>query len=256
MAGSTSDLIGVTGATGAVGGAVVAELVAAGRPVVAVVRDATRVPSGVASRVADYADRRALEEALGGLHTLVFVSSDGEADRMLSHHLNVVGAAVAAGVRRIVYLSSLDVATDSPFCYAWVHGDTEAALRASGIPSVIVRAGLYAEFLDSLARLAIVDGELRLPLATGRITPISRSEVALALAAAALDEAGPEVREITGAESVDLAGLATGLGVRSPATPPTLAEFQNLLLAQGIEPWWIYAYTTLVQALAEDRFAA
>jgi uncharacterized protein YbjT (DUF2867 family) len=40
--------------------------------------------------VADYADVAALRAALSGVDTLVFVSSDGEAAKVLVHHENVV----------------------------------------------------------------------------------------------------------------------------------------------------------------------
>lgn len=44
---------------------------------------------------AGYDDRDSLRAALHDVDTLVFVSSDGEAARMLVYHLNVVQAAVA-----------------------------------------------------------------------------------------------------------------------------------------------------------------
>jgi uncharacterized protein YbjT (DUF2867 family) len=54
---------------------------------------------------ADYADPVALRTALRGVETLVFVTSDGEAARVLLHHRNVIRAAADSGVGHIVALS-------------------------------------------------------------------------------------------------------------------------------------------------------
>ena len=70
--------------------------------------------------------------ALAGIDTLVFVSSDGEAARVVVHHRNVLQAAAECGVGHVVFLSGLDVAADSPFCYAFTNRDAEQLLRASG----------------------------------------------------------------------------------------------------------------------------
>ena len=51
--------------------------------------------AGLTRAVADYDDRPALTAALAGVDTLVLVSSDGEAERVLQHHLNLVAAATA-----------------------------------------------------------------------------------------------------------------------------------------------------------------
>src|SRR3954471_3154728 len=128
--------IAVTGSTGRIGGRVCRLLAEAGQPDVV----------GLSSRNAPYDDPAALRAALTGIDTLVFVSSDGEAARVVVHHRNVIDAAVHCGVRHVVLLSGLDVDPGSPFCYAFTNGDTERMLRASGCQYSVVRAGLFAEF--------------------------------------------------------------------------------------------------------------
>ena len=105
----------------------------------------------------------ALTAALAGVDTLVLVSSDGEAERVLQHHLNVVAAAAANDVRHVVALSSVDVDLDSPFCYARVNALTEQALQDTGCAVTAVRASIYTEFFGTLLDGATFDGELRLP---------------------------------------------------------------------------------------------
>src|SRR4029453_9246742 len=132
--------IAVTGGTGRIGGRVVELLTAAaGHEVVA-----------LSSRTAPYDNPSALRAALDGVDTLVFVSSDGEAARVIVHHRNVVQAATQCRVGHVVLLSGLDVDLQSPFCYAYTNGDTERLLRTSGRPYSIVRASLYTEFFLSL----------------------------------------------------------------------------------------------------------
>src|SRR4051794_29856471 len=116
--------IAVTGAGGAGGGQVV-ELLAAepGHEVMGLGRRELR-SSLAATVVADYADVAALRVALSGVDALVFVSSDGEAAKVLVHHENVVHAAAESGVEHVVALSGLDADVRSPFCYAFTYGRT------------------------------------------------------------------------------------------------------------------------------------
>ena len=111
--------IAVTGAGGTVGGQVL-ELLAAKREQEVVGLARRRLASPIAPTVvADYDDVAALRAALAGIHTLVFVSSDGEAAKVLVHHENVVRAAAESGVGHVVALSGLDADPRSPFCYAF-----------------------------------------------------------------------------------------------------------------------------------------
>jgi NAD(P)-dependent dehydrogenase (short-subunit alcohol dehydrogenase family) len=91
--------IAVTGAGGRLGGQVVRLLAAeqAHQVVVALTRREPPPERHLANArmvAADYADPAALRAALRGVEVLVFVSSDGEAARVLLHHQNVVRAAV------------------------------------------------------------------------------------------------------------------------------------------------------------------
>ena len=96
--------IGVTGASAEVGGRVARRIADRGLAQRLVVRDAARAPRlpGVEVTVAgDYGDTEAMTEALAGLETVFLVPASEDADRMRLHR-SAVGAAVAAGVERIV----------------------------------------------------------------------------------------------------------------------------------------------------------
>ncbi|HSK34056.1 MAG TPA: NAD(P)H-binding protein [Propionicimonas sp.] len=250
--------VAVTGAAGAIGSRVVGLLAADGVRVTALVRDAARVHPSATAAVIDYADPPSLDAALAGADTLVFIGSDGRADRVLAHHRNVLAAARAAGVRRIVLLSSQDADAGSPFCYAPVYADTERELRDCCAEPVILRAGLYAEFFGRWVLDAARAGELAVPTRAA-VAPISRADVALALATAAVTSA-PSLSTITGSAAFfpeDLAALASRLGGRDvQARTTTVDEFRHRLIETGTDAWWSYAFASMFEAIDQDRFAA
>lgn len=241
--------IAVTGGTGRIGGRVVRLLTDEGRHDVV----------ALSSRTAPYDDPAALRAALDGVDTLVFVSSDGEAARVVVHHHNVVDAAVRCGVGHVVLLSGLDADVDSPFCYAFTNGDTERLLRASGLPYSIARAGLFTEFFLGVIRQAGTgtggtDGTVALPAADGRVSLVARSDVARCLAALALREPTNGHHDVTGPESLTVEAIASAAGYRCLDTAP--ADFAGALLRLGEEPWWTYTYTSMFEAIREGRWAA
>jgi len=163
--------------------------------------------AGQRAPAADYADPEALSTALRGADTLVFVSSDGPVAQVMVHHHNVVRAACASGVAHIVTLSGLDADPCSPFCYAVSYGYTEGLLTVSGCLVSIARASIYSEFFTGFLARARASGQVRLPAADGRISLVSRADVARCLAALAVRPAGGH-HDITGPESLDLAAVS------------------------------------------------
>ncbi|MEU5011038.1 NAD(P)H-binding protein [Streptomyces sp. NPDC021749] len=127
-------MIVVTGATGNVGRTLVRMLVGAGERVTAVARRITEadVPPGVRVVAADLADAESLRPALEGAEA-VFLLVAGEDPQ------GIVEAAKAAGVRRLVLLSSQGAGT-RPQVYAQA-GRFEAAVRGSGVEWTVLRSG-------------------------------------------------------------------------------------------------------------------
>ncbi|WP_406400153.1 NAD(P)H-binding protein [Streptomyces uncialis] len=240
--------IAVTGAAGSLGGRVV-QLLAdrADVDVVAMTRrrlPAEALPPQVEVAVADYADPPALRAALKGVDTLVLVSSDGPDARVLLHHRNVVAAVAAERVGHVAALSSVDADMASPFCYAVVNRLTEDLLLASGVPCSFARASLYIEFFQAWLTEARATGLLRLPAADGRISLVARDDVARALAALAVGEPTGRHHDITGPESVDLAGIAS-IAAEAWETPVVYVDipadtYCAETAATGLDPWWLY----------------
>jgi UDP-glucose 4-epimerase len=167
----------VTGASGFVGTEVCATFVRAGLTVHGVVRTHSRpLAKGViAHLVPDLADATALRSAIDGVDAVVHLAArahivreqPGTADRLF-HETNVEGTrdvfecAVANGVRRFVYASSLKVMGLYPG-RPWTEADPPAPIDAYG------RSKLAAEnlLLGSATSSRIEIGILRLPLVYG-----------------------------------------------------------------------------------------
>lgn len=224
--------IAVTGATGRLGGLVLPHLTEHGAEVVEMSR-----------RNADYDDPQALRRALRGADKLIFISSDGEAAKVLLHHQNVLAAARDCGIGHVVLLSGVDADVDSPFCYAHTNGVTEGWLRESGMDFSIARAALFDEFFTGLLRQM----DFRLPMADGRITLIPRAKVAESLARLALEPPTGTHHDLTGPQAYTLGSLY--------GTDVTPAEFIAELARAGEEPWWIYAYASLFESIRQQRWA-
>ena len=127
-------MIVVTGATGNVGRALVRVLAEAGETVTATARRITPadVPAGVRAVPADLAEPASLRPALAGVDALFLLVAGDDPDGLLA-------AARAAGVRKVVLLSSQGVGT-RPQSYRHP-ARFEAAVAASGLDWTVLRSG-------------------------------------------------------------------------------------------------------------------
>ena len=254
----------MTGAGGRLGGQVVELLAAAeDHDVVALYRreprPEPRLPH-VRMAAADYTDLAALRDALRDVETLVFVSSDGETAQLLLHHHNLVRAAIDRGVAHVVALSSLDADLESPFCYAVTNRYTEELLYESGCAVSIARASIYTEFFLQWLTEARSSGQLRVPAANGRISLVSRGDVGRCLAALAVAAPTGRHHDLTGPESLDLATIAA-LTVHEWETPIryvdlTPTEHCIEMARAGLDPWWLYAFSSMFASVRQQRWAA
>jgi NAD(P)H dehydrogenase (quinone) len=209
-------VIGVTGATGVVGGAVARELAATGQPIRLIVRDSSRAPQlpGAEVATATYADGAAMQTALVGVHTLFLVSASEDANRV-ALHTSAVDAAVAAGVERIVYTSFCRAAEDATFTFARDHWHTEQYIRGGGLRFVFLRDNLY---LDGLVGFWISpEGLIAGPAGDGRCAAVARDDVADCAVVVLRDGAAHdgETYDLTGPQDVRLGEVAEAVAARS-----------------------------------------
>jgi uncharacterized protein YbjT (DUF2867 family) len=183
-------MIVVTGATGNVGGELVAALSAAGQPVRAVVRDATRASLAADVEVVqgDLELPESLTSSLAGARAVFLLGGWGDMAGLMRR---IAGA----GVEHVVLLTSRCVIggkADNAITRMWL--DSEAAVRASGIEWTILRpSSFHANALRWLPQLR--DGDVvQTPWPDVAIASIDPADIA-AVAARALTEAGHERAE-------------------------------------------------------------
>jgi uncharacterized protein YbjT (DUF2867 family) len=224
----------VTGPTGHVGRELARELDTLGPTFRVLVRDPARaagLPDRARRVTGDLDDPATLAPALDGV-TGLFLLVPGTG---LAHTAHAVAAAKAAGVRRIVYLSSYAVIGDPvPAMGRW-HLERERLIRASGIPATFLRpTGFMTNTFDWLPTLR-EGGYVLDPVGPGRAAPIDPADIA-AVAAAALTRDGHAGQEylLTGGEALTVAEQATILAraagceieVRPVATPAEAVRFR------------------------------
>ena len=236
-------MIVVTGASGQLGRLVIQSLLqtvpAAG--IVAAVRQpaaaADLAALGVQVRQADYTQPATLDAAFQGATKVLLISSSALGERVAQHG-NVIDAARRAGVALLAYTSLLHADT-SPLGLAAEHTATEALLRASGVPHVLLRNGWYTEnYLASLPAV-LQHGAVIGSAGEGRIASAARADYAAAAAAVLIrdDQAGL-VHELAGDTLYTLAEFAAEVGRQTGRTIPYVnlpeADYRGALLGAGL----------------------
>lgn len=236
-------MIVVTGASGQLGRLVIQSLLktvpAAG--IVAAVRQPTAVADfaalGVQVRQADYAQPATLDAAFQGATKVLLISSSALGERVAQHG-NVIDAARRAGVALLAYTSLLHADT-SPLGLAAEHTATEALLRASGVPHVLLRNGWYTEnYLASLPAV-LQHGAVIGSAGEGRIASAARADYADAAATVLTrDDRAGQVHELAGDTSYTLAEFAAEVGRQTGRTIPYVnlpeTDYRGALLGAGL----------------------
>jgi NAD(P)H dehydrogenase (quinone) len=236
-------MIVITGATGQLGQLVIQSLLnkLPASQIAAAVRQPAKAAAlaaqGVQVRQADYAQPATLEAAFQGAEKLLLISSS-EVGQRTAQHRNVIDAAQRAGVKLIAYTSLLHADT-SPLGLAAEHLATEAHLKASGVPHVVLRNGWYTEnYLASVAP-ALQHGAYIGAAGDGRISSAGRADYADAAVAALTqpDQAG-KVYELAGDEPYTLSEFAAELSRLSGKTVPYVnlseADYAAALVGAGL----------------------
>ncbi len=213
-------MIAITGATGQLGRLVIQNLLKTvpASQIVAAVRSPAKAADlaalGVQVRQADYAQPATLEAALQGVDKLLLISSS-EVGQRVPQHAAVIAAAQKAGVKLLAYTSILR-ADSSPLGLAAEHKETEAALRASGLPFVLLRNGWYTENHTGSVPAALQYGAVMGSAKDGRIASAARADYAAAAAAVLTkDNQAGQVYELAGDSAYTLAEFAAEIAQQS-----------------------------------------
>ena len=124
----------------------------------------------------DYSRPETLTAAFAGVDRALLISSSEVGQRAVQHR-NAIEAARQAGVKLLAYTSLLHADT-SPLGLAEEHRQTEAGLKASGVPHVLLRNGWYTENYAASIPAALAHGALLGSAGDGRIASAARADYA------------------------------------------------------------------------------
>jgi len=236
-------MITVTGATGQFGRLVIAALVKALPP--AEITAAVRRPEnakdlaglGIQVREADYEKPDTLKEAFKGTDKLLLISSS-EIGRRVRQHAAVLDAARSNSVNLIVYTSGLHADT-SPLALFAEHRKTEAMIRQSGVPFVVLRNGWYTENLTATIPAALEHGTLLGCAGTGLISSAARADFAdAAVKTLLLDDQAGHVYELAGDAAYTMedfaAEIAQQAGKEVLYKDMPEADYRDVLVTAGL----------------------
>lgn len=231
----------VSGASGQLGELVVKDLLARGVPagdLILVSRTPEKLDEfkklGASTRFGDFAKPESLPAAFAGGKKLLLISIGFGAGPRPEAHKHAIDAAVAAGIKQIVYTSYVAISHGDTAGLASDHFQTEELIKKSGVAWTMLRNSIYSNGLVQQAAKMLADGEATVSASDAGIGYVTREDCAAAAAAVlsssghenkAYDITGPEVvgpREIAAAASA-VAGKPIELVAPDPNAPPRRA---------------------------------
>ena len=152
--------IAVTTANGGLGSAIIRRIIhqSGKEHVVGIARTPHKAAHlDIEIRKGDYRKGEDFHRALTGIDTLFLVSGMDDPQKRIRQHRNVIDAAVAAGVRKIVYTSIIGGGKETDFSpVVKSNRQTEEDIQQSGLQWAIGRNGLYIEpdleYIDSYVK--------------------------------------------------------------------------------------------------------
>ena len=206
-------MITITGATGQLGRHTITQLLSRidAASLSAVVRSPEKASdladSGLKIVQGDYDTPAQLEQAFAGTDVLFFISNT-DVQRRQQQHQNVIDAAKAASVGRVVYTSFVQTGRQDPLTMS--HAATEAAIKASGLSYTFLRNNFYMDMYVAEVEIAGARGVYQTPTdASAGVALVRREDIARA-AATVLVEEGHEGKtyDMTGPQAVTPAVIA------------------------------------------------
>ncbi|WP_055437180.1 SDR family oxidoreductase [Lacinutrix algicola] len=184
--------IAVTSVSGNLGSAIAKQLIQeVGKDnVIGVARTPEKAKHlGIEIRKGDYNSKEQFNNALLGIEKLVIISGMDAPEKRIQQHRNIIEAAKANSVKKIVYTSIVGDEEKTAFSpIVKSNRQTEKDIQNSGLDWVIGRNGIYIEpdleYIETYKKL----GEIKNCAGDGKCTYTSRNELGYAYAKMLIEE--------------------------------------------------------------------
>jgi uncharacterized protein YbjT (DUF2867 family) len=244
-------MILITGASGSVGKAVLAEVARSGEKHRAMYRskeEAAKAPAGTETVIADFADKGSLAAALRGVESVYLVCSP--IPDLVKLESNAIESCEAAGVRRVVLNSALG-AGDYPKSFPSWHRKVEDKLKATKLAHCVLRPNSFMQnMLTYYASSIREQGVFYAAMGDARVSFLDVRDLAV-VAAKALrgGEHDGQTYELNGPEALTYTEVAEKIS-RQAGVP---AQYVNIpveaqrkaMLDQGMPEWQVTALLEL-----------
>ncbi|MGA2430440.1 MAG: SDR family oxidoreductase [Candidatus Acidiferrum sp.] len=244
-------MILVTGASGGVGGKVLAEVARRGDKHCAMCRsqaEAAKAPAGTETVIADFADKASLAEALRGVESVYLVCSP--IPDLVQLETNAIEASEAAGVRRIVLNSALGAGDYGKSFPSW-HRKVEDRLRSTKMAYCILRPNSFMQnILMYYAPSIREQGVFYASMGNARMSYLDVRDIAV-VAAKALrgGEHDGQVYELNGPEAVTYPEIAEKIarnaGVAAQYVDIPIEALRKAMSDRGMPEWQVTALLDL-----------
>jgi NAD(P)H dehydrogenase (quinone) len=246
--------IGVSGASGHLGKAVISELQqrASDHDIVAISRTPESVSGRIERRFGDYDRPDSLAKAYAGLDRLLIITTVApEPGKRGAQNVAAIDSAVKAGVKHIVFMSGVGTRQEEEPARGASYWRGEQRLIATAPAWTILRMNFYHEAFVQLAQAALRQGVLP-GLAENRAAFVARDDVAAAAAGILIgDGHAGAIYNATGPEllsGTDRAGLIADITGRPLAFRIITEEQLRTGLAQAGLPAGAVNIVTGIQA--------
>ena len=244
-------MILITGASGTVGKAVLAEVTRSGdlhRAMYRSKEEAAKAPTGTETVIADFADKASLAPVLRGVESVYLVCSP--IPDLVQLESNVIEASQAAGVRRIVLNSALGAGDYTKSFPSW-HRKVEDKLKTTKMAYCVLRPNSFMQNIVAFYAPSIrAQGAFYAAMDNARTSYIDVRDIA-AIAARALrgGQHDGKTYELNGPESLTCAEVAEKIsrhaGVAARFVDIPVEAQRKAMLDQGMPEWQVTALLDL-----------
>src|SRR5713101_804369 len=246
-------MILITGASGTVGRAVLAEVARSGQKHRAMYRskgEAAKAPAGTEAVIADFSEKASLAAALRGVESVYLVCSPIPDLAQLEG--NAIEASEAAGVQRIVLNSALGAGDYGKSFPSW-HRQVEDKLKATGMSYTILRPNGFLQNIVAYNAPSIrTQGAFYVAMSDAKVSYLDVGDIAVVAVKALHGGAhAGKTYELNGPEAISNGELAkriskvAGRAVNYVDIPE--AAQREAMLGLGMPEWQVTALLELQQ---------